>query len=114
MFPEEIEPKDGVLKACAKEGRDCGICVAKLPWLTDILDNERRGEEKSGIDRDGSRKLTVVTRKNLVTAGNNCNGDINDHGSVSLSNSNYPDHNLYGPYIQSLSYMKHRYGVNGR
>jgi hypothetical protein len=46
LFPEEILPKEGVLKACAKEGRDCGTCVAMVGWLTDMVGNERWEKEE--------------------------------------------------------------------
>lgn len=37
MFPWDIFPSDVELKAWAKEGRDCGICVATLlAWLRDM------------------------------------------------------------------------------
>lgn len=34
LLLEEMLPRDCVLKAWAKEGRDCGTCVAMLAWLT--------------------------------------------------------------------------------
>lgn len=50
LFPEEMLPRDCVLKACAKEGRDCGTCVVMLPWLTAMVGEmmgkgDTRGEE---------------------------------------------------------------------
>ena len=68
LFPEEILPKDGVLKACAKEGRDCGTWVAMEGWLTDMDGNGNGGmrERRGGYEEEEEREMKVenVEREN--------------------------------------------------
>jgi hypothetical protein len=59
LFPEEILPSDGVLKACAKDGRDCGMWVAMLPWLIAMVNEE--GCEKR--EREKKTREGLIVKK---------------------------------------------------
>jgi hypothetical protein len=66
LLPEEMLPNEGALKAWANEGRDCGMCVAMLPWLTAIWVGKRTQREemgtkgKVGKKKEASRKRTTM------------------------------------------------------
>jgi len=70
LLPDEMLPNEGALKACAKDGRDCGMCVAMLPWLTDISQTGRgkkRTQTKKWRQRQGC--VTKVRRTEGISEG---------------------------------------------
>lgn len=76
MLLDEMEFKEGVLKACANEGKDCGACVAMLAWLMDITSRARTLETKA-------------KRKSRLAVGGRRMDGVVDGGEPRLPNDEY-------------------------